>query len=55
MEVKTFIQGYNKKLRDVLVLHYLNQEFRPKATFVYANSNDIVMGIVLIIVTTVSF
>ncbi|KAA8525089.1 hypothetical protein F0562_007047 [Nyssa sinensis] len=45
VKVNTLIQGYNKKLSEVL--DRLNQEMGPEAIFVYANSYDIVSGIIL--------
>lgn len=44
-EVNDLIQGYNKKLNGVL--DQLNQELGPEAIFVYANSYDIFMKIIV--------
>lgn len=44
IELNELVQGYNKKLNQVL--DRLNQEMQPETIFVYANSYDIVMGII---------
>ncbi|CAL5433636.1 unnamed protein product [Camellia sinensis] len=44
VEVNTLIQGYNRKLSALL--QHLNQELGPEAMFVYANSYDVVTGII---------
>ncbi|KAL6349543.1 hypothetical protein AAG906_034200 [Vitis piasezkii] len=44
VEVNEMVRGYNKKLNRVL--DHLNQEMGPETIFVYANSYDIVMGII---------
>lgn len=43
--VNELIQGYNEKLRDML--NRLNQEMGPESIFIYANSYDIVLSIIL--------
>ncbi|XP_030955824.1 GDSL esterase/lipase At5g41890 [Quercus lobata] len=45
IKVNDLIQGYNKKLN--MALDQLNQQLGPEAIFVYANSFDIVMRIIL--------
>lgn len=45
VEMNEFIQGYNKKLNEVLT--GLNQEMGPESIFVYANSYDLVLSIIL--------
>lgn len=42
--VNELVQSYNKKLKRLL--DHLNQEMEPETIFVYANSYDIVMGII---------
>ena len=44
VEVNEMVRGYNTKLNRVL--DHLNQEMEPETIFVYANSYDIVMGII---------
>ncbi|KAK3030676.1 hypothetical protein RJ639_035880 [Escallonia herrerae] len=44
-KVNSLIQGYNKKLRDML--NQCNQEMGPETIYVYANSYDIFGGIIL--------
>ncbi|KAK9275337.1 hypothetical protein L1049_022601 [Liquidambar formosana] len=44
VEVNVLIRGYNRKLKEML--DQLNQDLGPEAIFVYANSYDIVMGII---------
>ncbi|RWR80821.1 GDSL esterase/lipase [Cinnamomum micranthum f. kanehirae] len=43
-DVNNLVQGYNKKLRKML--YQLNEELGPSVVFVYANSFDIVTGII---------
>lgn len=43
-DANNLIQGYNKKLRKTL--YQLNEELGPSAIFVYANSFNIVTGII---------
>ncbi|GAV88898.1 Lipase_GDSL domain-containing protein [Cephalotus follicularis] len=45
LEVNELIQGYNEKLN--VMLNRLNQEMRPQAIFVYANSYDAFMRILI--------
>lgn len=44
-EVNEIIQGYNAKLK--LVLNRLNLEMGPEAIFIYANSYDIFMRMII--------
>ncbi|GLU17593.1 hypothetical protein SLE2022_339540 [Rubroshorea leprosula] len=44
-EVNELIQGYNAKLK--LVLNRLNREMGPEAIFIYANSYDIFMSMII--------
>ncbi|XP_050226835.1 GDSL esterase/lipase At5g41890 isoform X2 [Mercurialis annua] len=45
IKVNQLIKGYNKKLKNMV--NGLNQELGPEAMFVYANSFDIVLSIIL--------
>ncbi|XP_060674559.1 GDSL esterase/lipase At5g41890 isoform X2 [Ziziphus jujuba] len=45
VEVNEFIQGYNNKLKDTL--KQLNKDLGPQSVFVYANSYDIFMRIIM--------
>lgn len=45
IQANELIRGYNKKLNKML--HQLNQEVGPHSIFVYANSYDIFMKLIL--------
>ncbi|KAK6935616.1 hypothetical protein RJ641_035771 [Dillenia turbinata] len=44
-EINKFINGYNSKIKDVL--QHLNQNLGPEVIFMYANSYDIFVQIIL--------